>query len=353
MTILNMVWWWKSVKVPLNDISTLSVTAGDGEATITWTDVWDLTVNGVLLNTWNATKLVRKTGSAPSDSSDWTVVVTETVADTYSVNPYTDSWLTNWTTYYYKAFSVGSNWLESGSNSVSVVPANAWHPDPTRTIFYYDLEDSNDRLADSSWNNNDAIWTTAITYSQVWNEYVAETTWNPCGITIDGTLWSSIGSWDFAISFWTYFVNPAISDGYPMLFWMNDPSNKWPNIFFNPNNAYSMWQAVLWRMQWGSWQHPWSIDATTLLNGWHHLVMTRNSWTLTAYIDWVLDVTWSDSTSFPTTAGVQCLLSRPNDQWQSFWSWAKWDKFILENVAWSATDVTNYFNQTKWDYWIS
>lgn len=123
MTILNMTGWWKSVKVPLNDISTLSVEAGDTEATITWTDVWNLTVNGVLLNTWNATKLVRKVGSAPSDSSDWTLVLTETVADTYSSTGYTDTGLTNWTTYYYKAFSVGSNWLESGSNDESATPS--------------------------------------------------------------------------------------------------------------------------------------------------------------------------------------------------------------------------------------
>lgn len=142
MTIFNsVIWWWGWgwPKVPLNNISTLSVTAGDTEATIKRTDVWNLIVNGVLLNTWNATKLVRKVGSAPSDSSDWTLVTTETVADTYSSTGYTDTGLTNWTTYYYKAFSVGSNWLESGSNSADTTPIHWWQP-WANTLAYYPLE---------------------------------------------------------------------------------------------------------------------------------------------------------------------------------------------------------------------
>lgn len=128
MTILNMVGWWASwPKVPLNAISVIAVTWWDEEATITWTDPTDITVNWVLVASWSSTKLVRKVGSAPTNINDWTLVLTETVRDTYSSTWYTDTWLTNGTTYYYAAFSIWNNWLETISSiTPSVTPEQQW-----------------------------------------------------------------------------------------------------------------------------------------------------------------------------------------------------------------------------------
>lgn len=124
MVILNMTWWWwNNYNVPLNWISNLTATAGSWQAVIKWSDVWDLVVNWVLLNSWSCTKIIRKTGSAPTNSNDWTPVLTETLENAYSVTGYTNTGLTNGTTYYYWAFSVGTNWLETISNIVSVTPS--------------------------------------------------------------------------------------------------------------------------------------------------------------------------------------------------------------------------------------
>ena len=82
------------------------------------------------------------------------------------------------------------------------------------------------------------------------------------------------------------------------------------------------------------------------------LLVTRSSWTVTCYIDWEQDAQFTDNTSLPSSCWQNWMLSRPNLQDQCFSAWAMWDKYILENIAWSADDITSYYNQTKWTYWL-
>lgn len=252
---------------------------------------------------------------------------------------YTEKLMLNWEEFYFAA------------------PSGWWQPNPSRTIFYYDFEDSNNRLADTSWNNNDATSATYITYSQESWQYVAETTNTSWWIDIPGSYWSTIGTWDFAMSCWVYIENPW-SRAYPCLFavrydWWNANSCIW----FDPNNtisdSYPSWSWVKREFLDGAVCYKWTIDPTTLYNWWHNFVMTRNNWTVTCYIDTNIDISFTETWTFPN-AWNWCLLSRPTT-WapQSFPAWAKWDKFILENVWRSQQNVTDYFNQTKSLYGIS
>lgn len=106
-------WWWGNIWEPLN----LTVTSAWLDATITWEDneIWTIPPT-----TFAKSELVRKIGSAPTSPSDWDLVVTETVKDTYKVSGYTDSWLTDWTTYYYRVFSYSDLWWISYCDAVSV-----------------------------------------------------------------------------------------------------------------------------------------------------------------------------------------------------------------------------------------
>ena len=232
-----------------------------------------------------------------------------------------------------------------------------WQPDPSRTIFYYDFEDSSNRLKDTSWNNNDAISVSNITYWTVWGQTVAQTTWVvPCGININWNISWSIGTGDFTVSFWTYCVDPWNNNCSPAIFsvFYNASPRTWISIFYNPRNAYSQWDAVLWRLTWSN-QKAWTRQASTMNNAWHHFVMTRSSWTVTCYLDGVQDVApYTDNTALPSNNNTQWyLLSRSNEASQSFPSWAKGDKYILENVWRTAQEISDYYNLTKWDYWIS
>lgn len=229
-----------------------------------------------------------------------------------------------------------------------------WTPDPSRTIFYYDFEDSSNRLADTSWNGNNATSASGIAYEQVWWQYVATLSSGGGTITINWLYGASIGTWDFTVSFWHYPVQPS-SYNYPMMFGMssNNSPYPWPNIFFDPHNRNGLWNKVIFRIT-GAAQKASTTSASSLYNGWHHIVMTRNSWVITCYIDANSEVSWTDgTTSFPTSwSNLWVLISRWVWSSQDFPAWAKWDKFILEKVWWSAADVTNYYNQTKWIYWL-
>lgn len=244
---------------------------------------------------------------------------------------YIDKYYLNWTEYKIKFWWWG--W---------------WTPDPSRTIFYYDFEDSSDRLKDTSWNNNNATWSGDITYTEVWWQYVALA--NPYGrIIVNTAVWGSIWTWDFAISFWMYFISPGWTT--PMIFWIssNDYPYAWPNIFFDVG-----WK-ILYRMN-ATDQQYWTASTSSLYSWWHHIVMTRNNWEVICYCDGNVDASWTDTIStFPTqTNQTWWIIGRASWSWQH-WNnaWAMWDKFILEKVWWSATDVTNYYNSTKSIYWIS
>ena len=225
-----------------------------------------------------------------------------------------------------------------------------WTPDATRTIFYYDFEDSNNRLKDSSGNNNNATWTTAITYTTVGTQTVVEATWKPNGVSINWNCGSSIGTWDFTISFRVY--PKAWNLAY--IFNMSDSNYVfWPQVWFDDVNTLWQWKKRVYNLKWGEERHSWSATAG-YYNSWHHIVFTRSSWSVVVYLDNNIDATWTDTTtSFPSSWWIGFLLGRTNSSWQCFNSWAMGDKYILENVAWSAQNVSDYFNQTKWDYWIS
>lgn len=113
------LWWGGNIWEPLN----LTVTTSWLDATITWTDneIWTIPPT-----TFQKSELVRKIGSAPTSPSDWTLVVTETVKDTYKTTWYVDQWLTDWTTYYYRVFSYSDLGGISYCDAVSVTPSSWW-----------------------------------------------------------------------------------------------------------------------------------------------------------------------------------------------------------------------------------
>lgn len=112
----------------------LEATVSGTTWTIKWTDPLDAGTN-----IWLNTKLVRKAWSEPTSLSDGTVVVTVTTRNQYQSTWYDDTWLTAWTTYYYRAFAEFDGGEILGSASANITPW-AWPtpPAPTPWAYTYD-----------------------------------------------------------------------------------------------------------------------------------------------------------------------------------------------------------------------
>lgn len=259
MAILNMTYWSSSdIKVPLDAISTIAVVWWDEEATITWTDPSDLVVKWVTVTTWTATKLVRKAGSAPVDSTDWTLVVTETVRDDYSVTWYTDTWLTNWTTYYYAAFAVWDNWLETISSTIpDVTPVASRLPSEYQEVEYI--------ASTSGWWPYIDTWMANVTNkTKVEYSYIPYTN-NEWIIFMDNG-WSS--NW-FGNGWTYYYYWGYYSNTYTNVVWervtftiaKDGCYRNWTNMVTMSADIAPTWTVLLfanrrnWNIDWSTWRN--------------------------------------------------------------------------------------------------
>lgn len=95
-----------------------------------WTDPNDVTYNGATLARWSGTKLVRKTGSAPANATDGTVIVDSKTKNAYSSTAYVDSGLTNNTKYYYRFFPYSTAGTYTTGTSLNATPT----PKPKATM---------------------------------------------------------------------------------------------------------------------------------------------------------------------------------------------------------------------------
>lgn len=352
MTIFNSVLWWASwPKIPLNDITTLSAEDGENsDIILKRTDVWNLVVNWVTANSWTATKLVRKVGSAPSSSSDGTLVTTSTTLNQYQTNGYDDTWLTDGTTYYYKAFSVGSNWLESWSNSVSGVPTSWWKP-WANTIGYYPM--NNDILNHATtgstfpnWILNTATFsTTKVHWNNTYSLYCNGSTYAYLPASSKFEFWTN----DFTISCWVYsetnswtytWIISNYKEAYPR------DLKQWWRISDRFNNSTQLnfcWDA------WNVWQSDIWVDGATNVSikyWWHNIVLTRTNGTLKLYLDGNTTPKWTTSSYPSQNIWRNAMLAFWLNIGDWYYSTCYLNDVIFENVWWTAQEVSDYYTLT-------
>jgi hypothetical protein len=329
MPILNMVWWWSkwgNIWEPLN----LTVTTSWLDATITWEDneIWTIPPTS-----FAKSELVRKIGSAPTSPSDWTLVVTETVKDTYKNTGYTDSWLTDGETYYYRVFSYSDLGGISYCDAVNVTPSNPWQP-WANTLAYYHIEVDDDTTIHDRAGNNDLTYTS--------NAYITDAdagkvmnfastnyaSWNTVNM---GTEYTEIA--------WVYWNWGGWTQS---IFTQNASSSRRPSSWIDIEN----WNLVA--LSNGNYQTNIPMPQWA----WTMIWWTRNSnWDMKLYLNWVYQTTVSN-TSTPDYSSWE---------WLYIWLWrltyyeVDWyfKTLILEDKERDASEVSSYYDQTKWDYWIS
>ena len=87
----------------------LTAKARDRSIVLKWEDPEDYTTTDGKDVIWKDTRIVRKADSYPINENDGTIVTESSVKNQYKSNGYTDSGLTNLTTYYYRAFSCSTD----------------------------------------------------------------------------------------------------------------------------------------------------------------------------------------------------------------------------------------------------
>lgn len=131
MPVMNMLPSGSTLQIPLEACTAFSASAGNAKVELTWTDPKDkyATPEGDISDTgdqlvseWDHTVLVRKTGSQPAGPNDGTVVVSSSVRNQYQSTPYTDTGLTNDTTYYYAVFAYNKDGVASEGAFVNATP---------------------------------------------------------------------------------------------------------------------------------------------------------------------------------------------------------------------------------------
>lgn len=227
-----------------------------------------------------------------------------------------------------------------------------WKPDSSRTLYYYEFEQN---MNDSSGNWNNMSSSSNYSYVEVWWQYVVQDSWS-INLNMPYNSMNTIWTWDFTISFWLYPIVPTnVSNRQPIILAWNYGTfpYPWPNIFFD---YYGYWddyasnpdKKIVWRMERSSDNEAVWWVCSSLINGWHNLVMSRISGVVKCYVDSEQVCQFNSSVNINNTNKSYFIWAASN--WSPQWwgtSWAKWDKLIVENVWWSDDQVWVYFNQTK------
>jgi hypothetical protein len=138
------------------NVSGINIAPGSGVLKIKFTDPDD--------TAWAGTKVVMKAGSYPNNERDGTVILDNTTKNTYSENPFTQSGLTNGTTYYFGFFPYSAD----GAVNYNVANRGTGTPVAYRTMgITIDLANSNP--ATSLTYTDDAVGMTPG--STAWDDF--------------------------------------------------------------------------------------------------------------------------------------------------------------------------------------
>ena len=203
------------------------------------------------------------------------------------------------------------------------------------TVAYYPLN-STDTINDKSWNNKN------LTNSSVaFGEY----SWIDCGY-FNGSAYASLSSslftWNptFTVSFFAKMISAA------------SYSWRWYWFIGTWSSNYCFWNFVQ-----GSYNGSklsvwwWSNDKVTTYSvdsNWHHIVFAYGSWSWTVYVDGTSVYTGTRSPNIQNNKTV--IWANPNLTDNFYWYM---NEFIFESKVRTAQEISAYYNQTKWNYWIS
>ena len=232
--------------------------------------------------------------------------------------------------------------VQSDSHAMAIINCNE------EALAYFDYSPNADTLVylPLEWDLTDKTWKT----TPVWNSITFETQWWKLWVRFAWNTNSYINlSWvqsldttDFTISFWIYVI--WNSDIIFVHRWNSDSTNMDLHFIRRSTNKVDLWfysNDCAWNVAVSNWR-------------WYNLTWTYNHSTraMRTYVNWALDWsrTWSWNPNF-WTYDIQLWCKR----WRTTWNAVNgvMSRFILEKREWSSSEVAEYVNKFKDEYWIS
>lgn len=268
---------------------------------------------------------------SPNNAED--TAVTWSSSDT-SIATVSTSWLVTCVTPWTATITVTTH--DWGYTATCWVTDQNWWQPWANTVAYFPLSsDLTDVISSNSLTGNCTYWT-------IWGSTIN------CAITTSNWLswiWANLPQWDDArtVSMWFYFNGSNTNEWWCVTYgtaWTNNQVfATWSEV---NNGAWKLWLSQRWSNSW--YKYTWTTGS------WYLVTMTYNTnheWKL--YINWTYIGVWNKAI---WTAGNDILL------WGLIWN--TWDylywgfsNLIIENVERTSQEISDYYDLTKLDYWIS
>lgn len=228
-----------------------------------------------------------------------------------------------------------------------VYEAPEWWKPWANTIAYWTLDNT---LNDSSWNNRNLTmsWSLSFVNDTGLSRKVLYCTWIQAS---NNYVYAASISWVSTITINIWNKSLISFSNYRNLFTTSLDNNLW--IRTEESNS--------WYMQLMTWNgNNYQTFRVTLSNAdhqkWHLLSVTfdNSNWELKWYINWTINVT--GTSSYYNLSNWLKKFSL----WVWYWTSEGVNRYfngyiwevVLEDKVRTADEISDYFNLTKWDYWL-
>lgn len=217
----------------------------------------------------------------------------------------------------------------------------AWWTPWSNTIAYYPLTSST-TVNDTSGNNKNLSKTWTVTFGTYWwvsCAYTQNQHSNNAPVNYLSTDSISLPT-NMTVSMW---VQPSTNKAGVTTcwtFWTWRPQMYWLWIWTYYNN----WEACIWDFSW-TYEKIWNNLWISSWN-WYNMIVVKEWTKSTVYKNGTLvwDYTWLQSSIWQRF--MLC------DTYSSWWLTWYMSEVIVESKLWTATEVSNYFNSMKSNYWL-
>lgn len=222
-------------------------------------------------------------------------------------------------------------------NMVYLAKEESWWKPWANTVVYYPLDTD---FNDYSWNWKNLTWRNwAVIWTLNWVRCLDLTATNSSlyGVVSNLPQWNQDRTNMFYVQ-WRAFGTYVVYH-----YWTSWNYHQEDTVW--TNDAFSS-KCISWSSYWYGVDSP--SNYGQINQRMHIAITTSGSSDQKMYINWQYVANWNET-------GL-------NTQWVNLWLWGlyNWNyplnwylsKFIIEDRVWTDQEISDYYNQTKWDYWL-